>query len=142
MKLTIKEASELSGTPDKTLYRWIKAGKLSATKDALGVTVIDISELQRVCPNLKTENAQQEQLVKVENLPENPPVLSNTEIITLLRAQNRLLESQLQTANTEKASLLRTLESQSQVLALPKPEAETETEKKAWWRKLRFATLI
>ena len=142
MKLTIKEASELTGTPDKTIYRHIKEGKLSTTLNALGQKVVDIAELERAY-NFQTpvENANQEKMVKVENPP--VPVLNNAEIITLLRGQVRMLESQLEVANTEKASLLRTLESQSQVPALPKPEGvvEPETEKK-WWKKLRFATLI
>ena len=139
MKHTISEAAELSGVPDKTLYRWITEGKITAEKDALGRKVIDTAELQRVCPHLKSENTNQEQMIKVENPP--VPVLNNTEIITLLRGQVRMLESQLEIANTEKASLLRTLESQSQVPALPKPETEPEPPKK-WWHRLRFATLV
>jgi hypothetical protein len=44
----VSEAAKLCGKDRKTLYRQIKEGKLSATKDETGATKIDIAELVRV----------------------------------------------------------------------------------------------
>jgi hypothetical protein len=44
----VSEAAKLCGKDRKTLYRQIKEGKLSATKNETGATQIDVAELSRV----------------------------------------------------------------------------------------------
>jgi len=46
--VSISEASRLTGKGRQTLYRHIKNGKLSATKDGDGSRVIQVVELERV----------------------------------------------------------------------------------------------
>ena len=51
MQLTLKQAAELAGVNKSTLFRAIKAGKVSASRDARNdAWLIEISELQRVYP--------------------------------------------------------------------------------------------
>lgn len=45
--ISVSEASKLCGKDRKTLYRHIKEGKLSATKDETDTTRIDVAELTR-----------------------------------------------------------------------------------------------
>ena len=52
-QVTVPEAAEVVPKSEKTLYRWIKAGKISSGKNDDGVTVIDVSELARVFPKIK-----------------------------------------------------------------------------------------
>ena len=48
MKFDVTQAAKAVGKSRKTLYRHINDGKLSAEKDELDNTVLDVSELQRV----------------------------------------------------------------------------------------------
>lgn len=50
--VSVAEAGRLVGRDRKTLYRQIEAGRLSATKNATGATVIETSELIRVFGDL------------------------------------------------------------------------------------------
>lgn len=45
---TVAEASAATGKSTKTIYRWIKSGKVSSHKDKDGKQRIDMSELSRV----------------------------------------------------------------------------------------------
>lgn len=51
--VTIAEAAKLSGKDRKTLYRYIKDGKLSATNATGGMRQVDVSELVRVFGSLQ-----------------------------------------------------------------------------------------
>lgn len=50
MTLTLRQAAGLTGKSKSTLTRAIKAGRLSATRNAAGVYTIDPAELARVFP--------------------------------------------------------------------------------------------
>ena len=54
-KIPISEAADLTPHNRQTLYAHAKQGKLTTTQDALGKTVVDISELQRVYGDLNKE---------------------------------------------------------------------------------------
>ena len=82
-----------------------------------------------------------------------PTVDDNSLLIETLQSQVKFLSTQLEVANQEKAHLLRIAENQVLSVArhhddsdrvatdaLPKPEPEPE--KKSWWFRLRFNTLI
>lgn len=47
---TLREAAETAGVSKTTLWRAVKAGRLSATRDELGGFAIDPAELARVFP--------------------------------------------------------------------------------------------
>jgi AcrR family transcriptional regulator len=49
-QLTIAAAARAAGVDRATLYRHVKAGKLSLTRDERGRRVVDVSELHRVFP--------------------------------------------------------------------------------------------
>ena len=160
-KLTISEAAKLTPHNRQTLYKHAKEGKLTTTKDALGKTTVDVSELQRVYGTLNTgetpETPEADDMRQSET-PEPtalvPTVDDKTELVETLQSQVKFLSTQLEVANREKQQLLNLAE--SQVLALPKP-VEPEPEKKSFWSRLwkrssdtdnrksvtsRFATLI
>ena len=51
MTLTLRQAAGLTGKSKSTLTRAIKAGRLSASRDAEGIYAIDPAELARVFPS-------------------------------------------------------------------------------------------
>lgn len=58
MILTLRQAAELTGKSKSTLTRAIKAGRLSASRDAEGMYIIDPAELARAYPFVETTDAQ------------------------------------------------------------------------------------
>jgi hypothetical protein len=52
------EAARLIGKNRAQIYRALKSGAMSATKDELGATVIDTSELFRVFPKMSSTNTE------------------------------------------------------------------------------------
>ena len=155
-KLTISEAAKLTPHNRQTLYKHAKEGKLTTTKDALGKVVVDAAELQRVYGNLNVETPEIDDIRQAET-PEStalvPTVGDNSQLVETLQSQVKFLSTQLEVANQEKAHLLRIAENQVLSVArhhddsdrvatdaLPKPEPEPE--KKPWWLRLRFNTLI
>lgn len=57
MTLTLRQAAELTGKSKSTLTRAIKAGRLSASRNAGGMYAIDPAELARVFPFRSTHDA-------------------------------------------------------------------------------------
>lgn len=49
-QLTLPQAAKATGKDRSTLFRAIKSGKLTATKNAAGDYVVDVAELDRVYP--------------------------------------------------------------------------------------------
>ena len=58
-KLTITEAVKILPVSESTLRRDLKSGKVSFETDQKGRKQIDVSELQRVYEQLKTQNGSQ-----------------------------------------------------------------------------------
>ena len=154
MKVRIAEAEKLTGKSIKSIYRHISQGILTCSQNAQGQKVVDIAELERVYGKLNTpsengadshENGTQEQVGTLENLQPafNPPAIrEESEIVNLLHARIESLETQLARANqhlesasSEKASLLRSLENHT--LMLPKPQDAP----RKWWQ-VRFSNLL
>lgn len=67
--LDITAASQAVAKHRSTLHRYIKEGKLSATKDGTGRTVIEVSELLRVFGELKNDGAKDS--IEAQPLPAN-----------------------------------------------------------------------
>ena len=135
--LTLTEAAALlKGKASlATLHRHSKEGILSYSKNPKGTKIVHLSELERVYGPLKNgdssvshENPSQEKMKENEN-PDN------TAVVDVLREQVALLTSQLETANHEKAQVLKILENQT--LMLPKP-AEPEKKKRSWFGYFRL----
>ena len=48
MPFSLSKAAKVAGVSKTTMHKWVKSGKLSATKGADGTYSIDRSELERV----------------------------------------------------------------------------------------------
>ena len=125
-KLTITEAVKILPVSESTLRRDLKSGKVSYETDQKGRKQIDVSELERVYEQLKTQNGSQpptnesaEHSEPVndthQNLSmngndtlQNPSVNGNDspKVIELLEGQVQDLKERLAKADTEKAQLL------------------------------------
>ncbi len=53
MPYSMSKAARVAGVSKTTMHKWIKSGKLSASKDDTGTYSIDESELSRVTNNRK-----------------------------------------------------------------------------------------
>lgn len=63
MAYTLGEATKATGISKTTLQRAVKSGKVSATKNALGVWEIDPAELHRVFPPAANRNSSESHLL-------------------------------------------------------------------------------
>ena len=155
-KLTITEAVKILPVSESTLRRDLKSGKVSYEKDQKGRKQIDVSELERVYEQLRTQNGTQpptdesaEHSEPVndshQNLSmngndtlQNPSMNGNDspKIIGLLEEQVQDLKERLAKADTEKAQLLDLadrLQKQNELLMLPSPKKKT-----GFWGYLRL----
>lgn len=67
---TISEAAIMAGVNRRTIYRYIKSGKLSATVSGDDKTVIDTSELLRVFGSLSQPEVLESHIGSQEKTPE------------------------------------------------------------------------
>ena len=105
-KISAKEASEIVGCSIRKIQKMVKSGVISAQRVEGGKYLIDRSEFYRVFPD------------RIER-PDAKSVREPSEQeIRLLREQNEFLKEQLQIANEEKKSLLKTLESTQKLIEL------------------------
>ena len=155
-KLTITEAVKILPVSESTLRRDLKSGKVSYETDQKGRKQIQVSELERVYEQLKTQNGSQpptnesaEHSEPVndthQNLSmngndtlQNPSMNGNDspKIIGLLEEQVQDLKERLTKADTEKAQLLDLadrLQKQNELLMLPSPK-----KKNGFWGYLRL----
>jgi hypothetical protein len=63
MAYTLGEATKATGISKTSLHRAIKSGRVSATKNTLGVWEIDPAELHRVFPPAANRNSSEAQLL-------------------------------------------------------------------------------
>ena len=105
-KICAKEASEIAGCSIRKIQKMVKSGVLSAQRGEGGKYLIDKSEFYRVFPD------------RMERTDANHVRESSEQEIRLLREQNEFLREQLQVANEEKKSLLKTLESTQKLIEL------------------------
>ena len=139
-KLTITEAVKILPISESTLRRDLKSGKVSYEKDQKGRKQIDVSELERVYEQLRTQNGTHPQQTTPQNIQnlsmngndthQNPSMNGNDspKIIGLLEEQVQDLKERLAKADTEKAQLLDLadrLQKQNELLMLPSPKKKT-----------------
>jgi hypothetical protein len=141
-QLTIAAAARAAGVDRTTLYRHVKAGKLSLTRDENGRRVVDASELHRVFPQAGESS---------------PPVTPATEIAAastvavlqqkleaaqreseLLQHQNTLLQQQVSAATDREQWLRQRLESLEQRLLPPPKKPFLDRLAEAWGRVRRL----
>ena len=147
-KLTITEAVKILPISESTLRRDLKSGKVSYEKDQKGRKQIDVSELERVYEQLRTQNGTHPQQTTPQNIQnlsmngndthQNPSMNGNDspKIIGLLEEQVQDLKERLAKADTEKAQLLDLadrLQKQNELLMLPSPKKKT-----GFWGYLRL----
>ena len=125
--ISVSEAARLCGKDRKTLYRQIKEGKLSATKDEAGATKVDVSELTRVYGALRQIIDSKDSAIVV-TMPQRET--SNIEAeIALLKAENIHLKERL----SDKERHIEDMRSSMRLLEHSKPEQA----KKSWFGLLR-----
>lgn len=126
--LSISAAARAAGKDRGTIKRYIKNGKLSCSKDAMGRPVVDTSELVRVFGPLVGEGAPGVEVVTHQNTPANTTAIE-------------ALKQQLQAALEREEWLKRQLEAEQERSRelerrmLP-PAQEQERAKKGFWQKL------
>lgn len=103
---SVTEAAKLAGVTRRTIYRHIKAGKLSASVTGSDNTIIETSELLRVYGVLSQSEPEQVSTGSHENQPE---------YVTLLLAEMSQLREQI-------SSLTSKVDELQGQLALPSPE--------------------
>ena len=110
--LTFSQAIRAAGVARSTIYRYVKDGKLSATRFPDGRRGIDTAELERVFGPLQSFDTSQTIASKQSRTAKIQPGMFQgwDEIVELLRQQVQLLERELMDAKAEKAKLLGLLE--------------------------------
>ena len=147
-KLSITEAVKILPISESTLRRDLKSGKVSYEKDQKGRKQIDVSELERVYEQLRTQNGthpptdesaehsepvndtHQNLSMNGNDTHQNPSMNGNDspKIIGLLEEQVQDLKERLEKADTEKNRLLElanNLQKQNELLMLPSPQKKT-----------------
>lgn len=134
VQYSANQAAEVTGKNVATITRAIKAGKISATKDASGAWQIDGAELSRVFP-LRTQVLQTCDMQNNANPPQkhNPPEDSalREELVALrerVKAGDRLLEER---AN-HIVDLQKRLDRAEDRLAITAPTAPL-VKRRTWW---------
>lgn len=134
--LTVAEAAVRVDKSRQTLFDKIKRGQLSATVNADGIKVIDVSELLRVFGTLLSDDQVQQNQANKAGQPEPSSVTATLQLeLELARLRQAHAEKELATANKQleemrvrerqsiedRTQLLGVIERQSLLLAAPKP---------------------
>jgi neutral trehalase len=127
MKLTLIQASEVTGKDRSTLYRAIKKGKLSGELQDDKSYLVDRSELFRVYPESAVSVAtHKDATVAMQQLAQDAQGNAQAELIEALRTQIDLLKGSL-TREQENADHWR---NQATMLLTHQPPIETASAKK------------
>ena len=130
----ISEALKFVEVSKSTLYRDMKTGKVSATKDESGKRVIDTSELMRVYGKLnnpnETENgtdgnSQSEKMAHVGNSENGRDGKDISQVVSVLEDQISFLKEQLANSESREGKLLDMLQAEQEKnkqLMLPVPK--------------------
>lgn len=141
-KIKIEQAAEMVGKSRQALYRKIKSGELSATRDIDGVQIVDMAELLRVfgdkvktpvqvtADKVTEQSRKQAKKAAEEPFPmalllELGELRGRLEIVPLLRAQLAAAEERAASAEAraiEAMTMNQRLLVDLQAVTLPKPE--------------------
>ncbi|HAJ1782384.1 MULTISPECIES: helix-turn-helix domain-containing protein [Klebsiella pneumoniae complex] len=136
---TVTEAAKLAGVTRRTIYRYIKQGKLSAVVTGSDATQIETSELLRVFGSLSQEKEPQ---VSTGSQVEEPEYVTRlmaemSQLRDLVQRQQLLLEDKLE--KDRLCEQIIGLQNERDVTAqeLEKVRAELETERgKGFWKRI------
>lgn len=134
--LTVAEAAVRVNKSRQTLFDKIKRGQLSATVNAEGIKVIDVSELLRVFGTLLSDEQVQQNQANKAGQPESSSLTATLQLeLELAKLRQAHAEKELATANKQleemrvrerqsiedRTQLLGVIERQTLLLAAPKP---------------------
>lgn len=130
-KVNVSEAASLVGVARSTLYSYIRSGKISTEKDAIGRPQIDTSELIRVFGDIKDNGEDNKNDTEImhdvaESIKENATLRAENEA---LRELLRVRESQILEYQDRESWLRQRLESLETKL-LPSPA------RSSWWSRM------
>lgn len=131
-QVTISEAAKLVGRDRKTLYKDIKAGRLSATLSATDVRQVDTAELIRVYGELGDTG---DSRATVANPQE--ATAKATEATTELRVKLAAAEAELEQMRErlkERDGHISDLRGMVRLLTAPKPAPAPAPEPDPWWK--------
>jgi hypothetical protein len=123
MSYTLAEAAAACGLDKSTVRRAVRSGRISGTRDDLGVWHVEASELHRVFPPVQSPGAVPDAMPRVALDRTSEPATD------VLVRELRLLLEQARTDATTWRQAWETQVAQQRQLAAPQP--------KGWWRWLR-----
>jgi excisionase family DNA binding protein len=128
-KLSLREAAEQAGTSKSTIFRAIKAGKLSAERTEDNGFAIDPAELFRVYPPKRTTVAAEHATHRSEGQDATPDEMAEQAArMTLLEAELRAMKEMLAEVRQSRDDWKE--QAARMTLALPAPE------RRPWWKRL------
>lgn len=136
---TVTEAAKLAGVTRRTIYRYIKQGKLSTVVTGSGATQIETSELLRVFGSLSQP---EESKVSTGSQVEEPEYVTRlmaemSQLRDLVQRQQLLLEDKLETDRLREQMTGLQNERDEATQELEKLRAELEAERgKGFWKRL------
>jgi hypothetical protein len=135
---SISEAAKLVSRDRKTLYRFIKDGRLSATQDATGARQVETSELMRVFGELKqpgtlSETPRDSRATVSMSQHETP---NETVRVALLEAELRHTQEMMAALLAAKDSQIEDLRNSVRLLEGPR-QAVPDPAPKGFWTKPR-----
>ena len=136
-QVNITQAAKLAGVARTTLYNtYIKAGKITVTKDRSGHKCIDTSELLRVFGELQNDEAVQldNTLERPTGQPLTPDVVQIEQAVHLakLETENDMLKAMIDELKEQRSLDREQIQNLSTKLLEHKPQALA----KRWWQVL------
>lgn len=137
---SVTEAAKMAGVTRRTIYRYLKSGKLSAAVTGGDNTQIETSELLRVFGSLSQPKAEEVSTESQENVPEYVTRLLDemSRLREIIESQKTLLledkqsREQQDAERQQQSDLIEQLQRERDVLS---QALETEC-KKGFWKKL------
>jgi excisionase family DNA binding protein len=131
MPLSLSEAADATGTNRTTILRAIKAGKISATKDAHGNWLVEPAELHRVYPPAEQRTGGER---NASHYRAQIAEAAQAAQITTLRETADLMRAQLEDVRKDRDHW----RDQAQAVTRQLADARTPVtiEVKPWWRRL------
>lgn len=138
-QLTLPQAAKATGKDRSTLFRAIKSGKLTATKNAAGDYQVDVAELIRVYGPLKAATLQTS---AADVAPQPQATAENTNAtndllreVEFLRLRNKELEADKAAATEREKWLQAKLDELTPAVKLLTDQRQVKDEptKRNWW---------
>lgn len=141
MKIRIREAKKIVPVKRAPLYRHVKEGKISSSKDPQNKTVVDIAELKRFYGTLNTNGSgtPHNGINETDETGENGQVetpVDPSEIVDLLREQLADTKAELTDAKSREKQLLSMLETEQEKTKLLMLAPPPQKKRTGCWNRL------